>query len=162
MVHTVSWYSTTPIRVQVTWFLYQGTLYPWSRYTGYLVLYNPHPFDFPPLSSVMSAFVQTLPVPGVPGDLRPDTTCSNGKINGFSLTSAQFGKIFSLSMEYFPWFPGGNVFLQLFCDWSRLFSTCIDDHRKQRIYKRREDWLRNRFETKPLCSHASAAAAECF
>ena len=84
--------------IPVTWYLILGNLYllPGTSITWfyYLVLCNPH--LFPPLSSVMSAFVQTLPVPPVPGDLHPDTTCSNGKINGFSFTSVQFCKIYPL------------------------------------------------------------------
>ena len=82
-----TWYSTT---FTCTCYLVPYTLYHYL----YPILCNPH--LFPPLSSVMSAFVQTLPVPPVPGDLHPDTTCSNGKINGFSFTSVQFCKIYPL------------------------------------------------------------------
>ena len=82
-------------------------------YTLYLVLCNPH--LFPPLSSVMSAFVQTLPVPPVPGDLpRPDTTCSNGKINRFSFTSNISAKDTLIRSSHGS-HGGWALFVQLFC-----------------------------------------------
>ena len=86
--------------------LLHGSIYLVPPYRWYSILCNPH--LFPPLSSVMSAFVQTLPVPPVPGDLpRPDTTCSNGKINRFSFTSEHFCKRYSHTL--FPRLPWGMV-----------------------------------------------------